>query len=96
MSFNRLTIRNATTAGFAAVLSLTLAACGMIRGEEELRAPNYASPSGNENWEVNCGRQTVVVDDDSLEQFYNEDGTVKTYREFCREAEPSIKRDRRR
>lgn len=89
-------VRRAAVVGTAVGLSLALAACGAMPGErQELRAPNYASPIGVDKWEVNCGRNRIIIDDDSLDEFYDYDGSVKSYMQFCREAEPSaIKRSR--
>ncbi|MGQ9424646.1 hypothetical protein ACXYTJ_01715 [Gilvimarinus sp. F26214L] len=70
-------------------LPLALAGCGTFSGgSERLRAPNYASPVGLDKWEVNCGRNRIIVDDDHLDQFYEDDGTAKSYTEFCEDAEP--------
>lgn len=76
----------------AIVLTVFLSACGTIQDgkQEARRAPNYASPSGIDTWEVNCGRNMAIIDDDSLHEFYNADGTVKTYIEFCQDLEPSL------
>jgi hypothetical protein len=80
----------------AIVLPVFFSACGVMQnGGRELRAPNYASPVGADNWEVNCGRDVAIIDDDSLDEFYNPDGSVKTYIEFCQELEPSLIKDRR-
>ncbi|MCW8194079.1 hypothetical protein F6455_04685 [Proteobacteria bacterium 005FR1] len=84
-------------AASAVALSLALGACGTFQNDSQrLRAPNYASPVGANNWEVKCGRDVILIDDDSLDDFYNADGTVKTYIEFCQEAQPSLIKDRNR
>lgn len=61
-----------------------LSACGTM-SDSRLRAPNYASPVGTDAWEVRCGVNTVYVEHNRLEQFYKEDGTRKSYVEFCSE-----------
>lgn len=78
--------------GLALVAMLAaLSACAGIEDPGSgPRAPNYASPLGNNDWEVSCGRQSVFIDDSALDEFYNEDGSRKTYMEFCAEAEPSL------
>jgi len=64
---------------------LVLSACGTLDGDSRLRAPNYASPVGTNAWEVRCGVNTVYVEHNRMEQFYKDDGSRKSYTEFCGE-----------
>lgn len=68
----------------AVAAALMLSACGTL-SEPRFRAPNYASPVGTNAWEVRCGVNTVYVEHDRLEQFYNDDGSRKSFVEFCSE-----------
>lgn len=65
--------------------TLLLGACGTLSSDSRLRAPNYASPVGTDAWEVRCGVNTVYVEHNRLEQFYKDDGSRKSYMEFCAE-----------
>lgn len=74
----------------AAAIVVSFALSGCFQNDyERLRVPNYASPVGTDSWEVNCGNNVFIIDDDAMDEFYKSDGTAKTYMEFC-EAEPSL------
>lgn len=74
----------------ALLLLAVLSGCSYLQsGEPGLRAPNYASPVGTNYWQVTCGPNKIYIDYNELDTFYNEDGSQKTYMEFCRETEAS-------
>lgn len=77
-------IQGSGRALLAIATAITLSACGTL-SESRPRAPNYASPVGTDAWEVRCGVNTVYVEHDRLEQFYKDDGSRKSYVEFCSE-----------
>lgn len=55
-----------------------------------LEVPNYADRTGTEMYSVNCGGSSrVAVRRNSMENFYHEDGTLKTLAEFCKDYDPA-------
>ncbi|MEX1033310.1 MAG: hypothetical protein WDZ30_08115 [Cellvibrionaceae bacterium] len=96
MHFIRFSPKSIATACAAACFSMVLVACGSLPGNERLRAPNYASPVSADRWEVSCGRNRIIIDDDSMDEFYNSDGSTKSYMDFCRDNEASLIRRRAR
>ena len=64
--------------------------CTSNPNAERNKRPNYVSMSTgmlkNSNgimWDVNCGDFEVSVADREFDDFYNEDGTQMTQREYC-------------
>jgi len=73
--------------------------CTSNPNAERNKRPNYVSMSTgmlkNSNgimWDVNCGDFEVSVADREFDDFYNEDGTQMTQREYCDFSRERIRR----
>jgi hypothetical protein len=53
------------------------------------KTPSYAHPLRAEDFRVRCGLLDVLVTGNSKSLFYHNDGTLKTYNEFCKEYDSS-------
>jgi hypothetical protein len=54
-------------------------------GRPLLQPPSYASFVEENNFLVYCGNEAVYLPRRSIDYFFKEDGTEKTFREFCGE-----------
>ncbi len=85
--------------GMVAVMICSVLGCTSNPNAEKTRRPNYATMnteilknSNNVMWEVNCGDFKVAVSDGEFDDFYKEDGTQMTAREYCEFSRDRIRR----
>ena len=67
----------------SALLSGALLSACAGTPREILQAPGYAVPHGTEFYSVQCGGREILVNENSLQVFYEEDGSQKSARAFC-------------
>jgi len=74
-----------------AIITLSITACSS-QGTDKVRlaAPDYASRTGAESYTVQCGGGAdITIRRTSMDSFYHENGSQKTYDEFCAEFNPN-------
>ena len=73
--------------------AIGLSACTSNPNNESVRrltAPEYARRSGAESYTVNCGgTSAVAINRGSMNSFYHQDGSMKSFEEFCKDYDPS-------
>lgn len=84
------TIQKITLAIICSAALLVTTACSSQSSSDRKKRPNYVtmntelmSHSNSIMWEVDCGDFEVAIADDKFDDFYKDDGELKTKREYC-------------